>query len=258
LESDKAGQSKILSKYTLFIEKRVWKKIDFFISVSPSIIIWYKENLGVKESELIMNAPILNTSIQTECKSNYLRQKFRIPESKKIFLYLGIISQKGRGVELYLNVFKRKDISSHIVFIGYGEYVNEIKKSAENYSNIHYHEAVPHNQVVEVSKSADVGLCMLEPVSLSDYYSLPNKLFEYAFSGLYIVACDFPDIRQIVDKFCLGTCSSLNMEELYKCVKSLENKEEKLNNDLSEDRLYPLSWAHQAEKLVALYRRHII
>ncbi len=254
LESDKAGQSKLLSKYTLFIEKISWKHIDFLISVSPSIIMWYKEHLGSKESELIMNAPILNTSVEKERKSNYLRQKFNIPDNKKIFLYLGIISQKGRGVELYLDVFHNKDISSHIVFIGYGEYTHEIKKSAEKYPNIHYHEAVPHNQVVEVSKSADVGLCMLEPVSLSDYYSLPNKLFEYAFSGLYVLACDFPDIRQLVDEFSLGTCSGLSTEEVYKSIKSLENKE-KLNKDLNVDRLYPLSWSYQSEKLVALYRR---
>lgn len=253
LESDKAGQSKMLSKFTLLIEKISWKHIDFLISVSPSIILWYKENLGMKQSELIMNAPILNHSIQVEYKTNYLRHKFGIPDSEKVFLYLGIISQKGRGVELYLDVFKRKDITSHIVFIGYGDYSDEIKKSEQKYPNIHYHEAVPHNQVVEVSKSADVGLCMLEPVSLSDYYSLPNKLFEYAFSGLYVLASDFPDIREIVDKFSLGICSGSNIEEIYKSISSLEGSE-KLDVNLDVDRLYPLSWSHQEEKLLAVYK----
>jgi glycosyltransferase involved in cell wall biosynthesis len=252
LESNKAGQSKVLSKYTLFIEKISWKHINFLISVSPSIIVWYNKHLGEKESELIMNAPILNASMEHGGKSNYLRQKFGIPDDKKIFLYLGIISQKGRGVELYLDVFKKKDINSHIVFMGYGEYTHEIKRSAEKFPNIHYHEAVPHNQVVEVSKSADVGLCMLEPVSLSDYYSLPNKLFEYAFSDLYVLASDFPDIRQLVNEFSLGICSSLKIEDVYKSIKSLENK---LTDNLSIDRLYPLSWECQAEKLGNLYQR---
>jgi len=205
--------------------------------------------LGEKDSELIMNAPILNTNLmQQKNKNNYLREKFNIPLEKKIFLYLGIISQKGRGVEYYLNVFQRKDISSHIIFMGYGEYSSKVKSSAEKYPNIHYHESVPHDQVVSVSKSADVGLCMLEPVSLSDYYSLPNKLFEYAFSGISVLACDFPDIRELVEKFSLGICCSLSIEEIYRSIKALENKE-KLSLKLSEDKLYPLSWVCQAEKL---------
>lgn len=250
LESDKAGQSKILSKYTLFIEKMLWKDIDILISVSPSIIDWYDKHLGKKKSVLILNSPLLNTSPKENIKNNYLREKFNIPEGKKIFLYLGIISEVGRGVNLYLDVFQRKEVDSHIVFIGYGEYVNEIKKVALNNDNIHYHPAVPHHQVVEVSTSADVGLCLVEAVSLSDYYCLPNKLFEYAFSELYILASDFPDIRKIVDEYDLGKCSSLNAENLFEIVKDVQCSD--LDNRVKKD-LYPLSWNFQESELLKMY-----
>lgn len=250
LESDKAGQSKILSKYTLFIEKMLWKDIDILISVSPSIIDWYDKHLGKKKSVLILNSPLLDTSPKEKSKNNYLREKFNIPEGKKIFLYLGIISEVGRGVNLYLDVFQRKEVDSHIVFIGYGEYVDEIKKIALNNENIHYHPAVPHHQVVEVSTSADVGLCLVEAVSLSDYYCLPNKLFEYAFSELYILASDFPDIRKIVDEYDLGKCSSLNAENLFEIVKDVQHSD--LDNRVKKD-LYPLSWNFQGSELLKLY-----
>ena len=59
LESQKNGQSKVLSKITLFIEKISWRFIDLFITVSPSIIDWYQKNLGKKESLLILNSPQL-------------------------------------------------------------------------------------------------------------------------------------------------------------------------------------------------------
>lgn len=250
LESDKAGQSKILSKYTLFIEKMLWKDIDILISVSPSIIDWYDKNLGKKKSVLILNSPLLDTSPKENSKNNYLREKFNIPAEKKIFLYLGIISEAGRGVNLYLDVFQRKEVDSHIVFIGYGEYVDEIKKIALNNDNIHYHPAVPHHQVVEVSTSADVGLCLVEAVSLSDYYCLPNKLFEYAFSELYILASDFPDIRKIVDEYDLGKCSSLNAENLFEIVKDVQYLD--LDNRVKKD-LYPLSWNFQESELLKMY-----
>lgn len=250
LESDKAGQSKILSKYTLFIEKIMWKNIDILISVSPSIIDWYNEHLGKKKSVLILNSPLLDTSSKTNNKNNYLREKFNIPEGKKIFLYLGIISEVGRGINLYLDVFQRKEVDSHIVFIGYGEYVDEIKRVALNNPNIHYHPAVPHHQVVEVSTSADVGLCLIEAVSLSDYYCLPNKLFEYAFSELYILASDFPDIKDVVEEYNLGKCSSLDAENLFNNVKDIEYLD--LNNRVKKD-LYPLSWNFQESELVRMY-----
>lgn len=254
LESDKAGQSKILSKYTLFIEKIAWKHIDFLISVSPSIIDWYNTNLGKKDSELIMNSPIIETESQENTKSNYLREKFQIPSDKKIFLYLGIISQKGRGIELYLEAFQKKDVNSHLVFIGYGEFIEEIKKATSQFSNIHYHPAVPHNEVVTVSKSADVGLCMIEAVSLSDYYSLPNKLFEYAFSGLYVLASNFPDIEQLVAQYSLGKCSSLDAQKIYETIKTIEDLDlAKGNNNFAK--LYPLSWSCQEEKLLKLYKK---
>ena len=37
-------------------------------------------------------------------------------------------------------------------------------------------------KLTNLIKEADVGLCLVENVSLSDYYCLPNKLFEYAFA----------------------------------------------------------------------------
>ncbi len=250
LESDKAGQSKMLSKYTLFIEKMMWKDVDILISVSPSIIEWYNKHLGEKKSVLILNSPLLDSSHEEDNKNNYLREKFNIPEGKKIFLYLGIISEVGRGVNLYLDVFQRKEVDAHIVFIGYGEYVDEIKEIALNNANIHYHPAVPHHQVVEVSTSADVGLCLVEAVSLSDYYCLPNKLFEYAFSELYILASDFPDIKNVVEEYNLGKCSSLNADNLFEIVKDIEYLD--LGNRVKKD-LYPLSWNFQESELLKMY-----
>lgn len=44
---------------TLFVEKLLWKFVDKLIVVSPSISMWYKENIGEKTTEIIMNAPVL-------------------------------------------------------------------------------------------------------------------------------------------------------------------------------------------------------
>ena len=90
---------------------------------------------------------------------------------------------------------------------------------------------------------------MIERVSLSDYYCLPNKLFEYAFSNLYILASDFPDIKKIIEDFDLGVCSSLNFTDLKQ--KIIEIELQKLNP--STKSLNSLSWQFQSKKLVNYY-----
>lgn len=249
LESDKSGQSRILSKYTLFIEKLVWNKIDFLISVSPSILKWYEENLGNKENELILNSPLLNHDILNREKNDYLRYTFQIPKDAKIFIYLGIMSKKGRGLQYYLDVFTKKDIQSHIVFVGFGEYEEKIKSLAIKHENIHYHEPVAFDKVVDVAKSADVGLCLIENVSLSTYYCLPNKLFEYAFSGVYILASDFPDMRDIVTNHHLGKCTEVSESALHKAVKNIETE----GCQVQQINLEELGWQVQEQKLLKIY-----
>jgi glycosyltransferase involved in cell wall biosynthesis len=253
LESDKAGQSKILSKYTLYIEKVSWKNIDILISVSPSIIDWYKSQFGYKKSKLILNSPQFSESTKGQSESNYLREKFNIPKGKSIYLYLGIISKYGRGVQLYLEAFKSTKIKSHLIFVGYGDYVDEIIAASNEFDNIHYHRSVVHNKVVEISNSADFGLCMIEPISLSDTFCLPNKLFEYAFADLYIISSDLPDIKKVITDFGLGTYCKNTVDDLMNVIHNLETINPKRDNR----NLYPLSWQYQEEKLIQLYNNLI-
>ena len=248
LESQTNGQSKVLSKITLFIEKISWRFIDLLITVSPSIIDWYQKNLGKKESLLILNSPQLKLENYDAESNNYLRQKFNIPENCKVFVYLGILG-KGRGIDLYLDAFQSQEINSHIVFIGFGEDVKKIQDCSLNSKKIHYHPAVKHDEVVEITKSADVGLAMIEAVSLSDYYCLPNKLFEYAFSGLFILTSDFPEMKKIIQDFELGICSSVDIEGIKQKIIEIETQDIKTSTkDLSS-----LSWQYQADKLLSAY-----
>jgi glycosyltransferase involved in cell wall biosynthesis len=250
LESNRNGLNYISQKLTFFVEIYLWRFIDKLIVVSPSIGKWYEDNMGKKDTEVIMNSPMLEEKITSEEK-NYFRNKFSIPVDSKIFLYIGILG-KGRGIELVLNTFKNNlDLSSHLIFLGYGEFKDRLLVDSKNYKNIHVHDAVPHKEVVSIAKSADIGLCLIENISLSDYYCLPNKLFEYAFSEIPILASDFPDIKEVINKYKLGKYTELSKDDIYKAIKEFENEKELMNIDSSK--LYDLSWQAQEEKLISLY-----
>ena len=251
LESNRNGLSKALGKMTLFAEKLLWRFVDKLIVVSPSISTWYQENIGIKSTEIIMNSPVLNeNNLDTRNDKSYFRNKFNISDSSKIFLYIGILGE-GRGIDLIVEAFRKNDLTSHLIFLGYGELKDKLVEISKEYRNIHMHNAVPHNEVVSIAKSADVGLCFIQNVSLSDYYCLPNKLFEYAFAEIPVLASNFPDISMVVEKYNIGKCSDLNSESIYNAIKEFEQIEELPRINASD--LYDLSWSAQEEKLVKMY-----
>lgn len=247
LESDRNGLTGLQSKLTRFVEKTLWRFVDRLIVVSPSIDSWYQDNIGVKPSEVILNSPLLVGS--ESFSDNYLRQKFSIPEDEKIFLYVGILGI-GRGIDLLVEAFSHKDVSAHLVFLGYGELAGYLQQRAEEFNNFHVHSAVPHADVVPIAKSADYGLCLIQNVSLSDYYCLPNKLFEYCFAGVPVLASNFPDIRAVVDAYNLGGYCELNADSVRSKVMELQGTTRLYHfNDV-----YPLSWQAQEEKIKKLYK----
>jgi glycosyltransferase involved in cell wall biosynthesis len=254
LESNKNGQSKLIARATLLVEKFCWNSVDLLVSVSPSILVWYEKNLGKKTHVLVLNSPVFDSKSTEadvcEPKGRYFHERFAIPEDSKVFIYLGILAD-GRGIELILDAFSNGSISSHVIFMGYGDLSDMIDQRSGRNKNIHLHPPVKHDQVVRLTKSADVGLCLIQNVSLSDYYCLPNKLFEYFFAGIPVLASDFPDISQAVAKHSLGKCCKLDSKSIYEAIKEFENLKDLPKINTGD--LYDFSWGAQETKLIKEY-----
>jgi hypothetical protein len=249
LESNKAGLGAFSSKLIYTLEKIAWKHVTLFINPSNYATEWYMEKFGRVPNIVIYNTPE-TIDIDRNLYLNYLRNKYMIPKDRLIFVYVGILNF-GRGIDLILNTFDNKEVNSHCVFLGYGPYSDLIKERSDSNSKIHYHEPVPHEEVTSLISSADVGLAMIENISLSDYFCAPNKLFEYAFSDLYVVASDLPEMASLITKHNLGDLIGDEPESLLNKVKELEQKD-----SLKIDRvnLHELSWEYQSYLLIDSYR----
>ena len=253
LESNKNMQNIILSKATFLIEKICWIHINILISVSDSIILWYKKKFGFKESILILNSPTISIFNSKSLDKNNLRKIFKINKNELIFIYVGDFCL-GRGIDLLLDVFSKDNFKPHIVFLGNGFLEKKIKSFSITNSNIHLHRKVPHNQVVNLIKSADIGICIIENVSLSDYYCLPNKLFEYSFAGLTIIGSDLPEISNYILRNNIGKVCKVNFESINNAIKNIEkNGYNKISSNLSN-----FSWERQATKLINLYKKELL
>ena len=248
LESDRNGLTRLQGRLTLWVERLLWRFVDALIVVSPSIQSWYLDKIGPKPSAVILNSPLYQEGSAAD--EAYLREKYNIPPDRLIFIYVGILGE-GRGLELVTQAFVHPEIKSHVVFLGYGELSNHLQQLAKKHRTLHVHEAVPHSQVVPIVKSANFGLCLIQNVSLSDYYCLPNKLFEYCFAGVPVLASDFPDIKALVYEYGVGECCDLQPDAVRNAIKRIENQSASF---VFKD-LNPLTWQAQEKKLLELYRQ---
>lgn len=251
LESETNGISPNMRRVVNFIEKSCWNSVDVLVTVSPSIQNWYARKLSVKPSSVVLNSPHLRSKIATQQYENYFREKFNLAEESRIFLYLGNL-ERGRGINTILETFTRTPKNHVIVFMGSGSLENQISEFSKDNPNILMHAPVRHDLVVDFAKSADFGICLIEDVSLSDRFCLPNKLFEYIFSGLPVIASNLPDMRKLIQEFEVGICVENSTDSLLTAV--LDTRKDQFEYlSFQREKLNDLSWETQARKLETRY-----
>ena len=161
----------------------------------------YAKVYGVNEFEVVLNVPNF-TSVK---QHNYFRKKFDIESDRKLFLFSGLFTG-GRDLENITKTFCENKDDIDLILLGFGPMTEEIKSLAKNHSNIHYHPAVPPENVIDIASSADFGIAGGEPgICFSFDNMLPNKFFTYFMAELPIVCPSLPEMERIITKYNIGT-----------------------------------------------------
>ena len=190
------------------IKKKIFKVIetvgivyvDLVIVVSESIADWYVFEYKISRPTVVLNVPF-RRSLEYH---NYFREKLSIREDQKILLYQGGFMLE-RGISLILESFKlRNDDRIVAVFMGYGPLETDIIKASKMCKNIYLYPAVPPDILLEYTSSADIGIVLTENTCISHFYSMPNKLFEYAMAGLAVLVSNMKDMSALVQKNAMG------------------------------------------------------
>ena len=152
----------------------------------------------------ICNFPSSSLVLQ---KSSFLRDALNVPKNTTILLYQGVV-QKNRGILQLVKIIEKTHQTVAVV-LGNGPYCGLLKQyiKKKNLQNrVFMLSAVPYYKLLQVTSSADIGVSLVRPVGLSNLYALPNKLFEYALSGIPTLASNLPNIKKYIDKYPLGWC----------------------------------------------------
>ena len=210
-EAERNAKPAIERRLVGWLERRMIRKAEAVITVSPSIADAYRQryaDCGIPEVHLVRNIPERESgksaNTTSDASPDHFRARFGIPPDDFIALYQGAFTYN-RGLETALEAMEGlEDTGIHLVLMGYGPLQHLVDEAAQRWPHVHVHPAVPYEEVLAHTRSADVGLVSVKPTCLSYLYCLPNKLFEYILSGVPVLSNDLPDCRALIEDCGVG------------------------------------------------------
>ncbi|OGD56664.1 hypothetical protein A2V71_03565 [Candidatus Berkelbacteria bacterium RBG_13_40_8] len=234
------------------LERFLMLKVKIGITVNSSIALAL-EKMYHKKFLPLYNFPLMRKGTKAKFK---LREKF---SGKKIILHLGA-ADEGRGIEQMIEVASFLPLNCALVFIGGGK-IEEMMKEKIRVSRLEkkvfFFPSVPPEEIIATVEQADLGLSLTQKVSKSYYYSLPNKLFQYAGAEIPILGSNFPEFKKVIVSNGIGEVidpskPELIAQKIIEMVKAPNQK--KYRHDLRGLAQKKYNWGIEAKKLLKFYR----
>lgn len=245
-----SGIRKVISK---LLERILITRVDHVFVVSENIADWYDKHYPINRPTVLYNAPSCASVIS---RKHYFHDKYNLENDVKIMLYVGGLSSN-RGIEQMLTLATELVAykSLKFVFMGSGPLECKIEQCALTQDNIYLHSPVSRAQVIDLVGHADIGWSLVQDSCLSHYYSMPNKLFEYVFSGIPVLTTNMKETAQFVIENNVGrVISEFDVNEMLRSIDTLINDPTYLSYKIAE-RVEGFSWVEQETKLNNVYMK---
>ena len=176
------------------VERRFIARADAVLTVSDGIADRLAETTGVARPTVLFNAP----GPSRPRDRGELARALALPDDGRVVvLYQGLF-RRGRGLETLVEGVRAVG-GVRLVLVGEGVLEDELRASGKDLGDrLVLHPFVPPDRLADLTPGADLGACLIEPVTESLRLSMPNKLFEYLSAGVPVLASPLPEIRAVV------------------------------------------------------------
>ena len=207
------------------IEKFFITKVDNILTTGKMDSQFLNDYYGINNTIVLRNLPAYKTNIP----KIDLHKKFGIPYENRIILYQGVLSE-GRGIELIFNALKILPDYAFVI-LGEGAFKEKftgLSKKLNLSNRVHFSGMIPQDKLLNYTAGADLGIALIENISKSYFYALPNKLFEYIMAGIPVIVSDLPQMKNIIETYNVGKIVvDLQPENIADTIDSfLQNKSE--------------------------------
>lgn len=209
-----------------FIEKKFIGKASIVIATGEMDAEFLAKEYSLSNIVVLRNLPKYNKNF-TQID---FRTELKIPGNKLILIYQGIVLH-GRGLKIIFDALQNLKDKFHVVIVGDGEQLDFYKSLAESMKLsecVTFVGRIEQDKLLNYTSSADVGLSLIENVSLSYYYALPNKLFEYIMAEVPLLSSNLPQMQKIVENYSVGFVYDLEKNNLNELLLKIYNEKEKL------------------------------
>jgi glycosyltransferase involved in cell wall biosynthesis len=193
-----------------YIEKIFITKVDLVLTTGWMDSSYLEKSFGINNTLVIRNIP----TYQTPKGIIDFRKLYGLDKNVIVLLYQGVLLE-GRGVPNILRaMIKMPD--TVLIIVGDGEKKSNFIKLAGSLGvkdRVIFTGMISQKELINYTAGADIGLALIENISISYYYALPNKLFEYIMAGLPLLSSDLPQMKEIIEKYNVGESISIENDE---------------------------------------------
>jgi len=186
------------------LERLLIGRADRVITVNDSIAAELSRRYGVATPRVLRNCP-RTFGRRPDPSASPLRERARVPAGRAIVLYQGLYMPH-RGLENLVRAAAAFR-AAHLVFMGWGPLLDNLKAVAVSEGvtdRVTFIDPVPMGDLLEVTAGADVGVIPYRNVGLNNFFTSPNKLFEYCAAGVPVAASRFPELVKVVEGLQVG------------------------------------------------------
>jgi glycosyltransferase involved in cell wall biosynthesis len=211
-------ESSFSYKFSLFLERFIYKKATIIIGQSNEIIAHVTSIFPNKKCYLYRNFPdhkVENLDLITE-------------ESQPIKIFYAGLLGIAQGVYEMCEKIDLKGLNIELHLFGDGAEKNQIEAliSSEKGKNIFFHGMMERNDLHQKLKSFDIAIV---PLKVRIYGSVPSKIFEYGSLGFPILYFGGGEGETIVEENNMGWVASVedynDLNEKLKTISKLTKSE---------------------------------
>lgn len=182
------------------VERMIVPKLKYCITVNKSISNYFKEKYGT-EFKVVRNIPA-----EVNGQPIKERSELGIKPGVKMIVLQGAGINIQRGAEELVQAMKFLE-GAQLFIIGGGDVWTKLEQLVQENKledKVKLITKIPKEELMNYTFNADLGISIDKDTNLNYSYSLPNKIFDYIYAEVPILASRLLEIEGLISQFNIG------------------------------------------------------